>query len=128
MGLPRTAVPIAAAVILAMAVLGVFFGVRRSSPADDLETIPVSLGSNARVANAQALPLAPPLDEERVRLIAREEAQALIAPRPARRAEPEAAEGPPPTGAAAVIVPPPSTAGPVIPAAPAVTPLSPDLR
>jgi hypothetical protein len=126
MGLPRKAVSVAAVAILVMALLGVYFGVRRSLPGDDLESIPVQLGSNAKVANAQALtePLTLPLDEERVRVIAREEAQALIAPRAPRRTEPEGGEVLPPT----TVAPAPAPVAPTLPAAPAVTPLSPDLR
>ena len=125
MGLPRKAVSIAGVAILAMALLGAYFGVRRSLPGEDLESIPVQLGSNAKVANAQALsePLTPPLDEERVRVIAREEAQALIAPRAPRRTEPEGEAVPSTT-----VAPAPAPVAPTLPAAPAVTPLSPDLR
>jgi|GEM_PF-3742674 len=128
MGLPRNAVVVAALTILAMALLGTYFGVRRSLPGgEDFESIPVQIGSNAKVTNAQALtdPLLAPVNEDRIRAIAREEAQALIAPRPARRAEPETVQmGPPPV----IVAPTPPAPPAQLPAAPAVTPLSPDLR
>ena len=128
MGLPRKAVSVAALAIVAMALLGVYFGVRRSLPGEDSESLPLQIGSNAKVANAQALsePLTLPLDEDRVRAIAREEAQALIAPRAPRRADPEGEGGPLPPTVVAPAAPP--VAPTQLPAAPAVTPLSPDLR
>ena len=126
-GLPRSAVPIAAAAIIIMALLGGYFGWRRSLPTGDPESLPLQIGSNARVTNAKAL-TDPLFDEEQIRKIAREEVQSALAPRAApKRAE--AVEAQVNTLAPPVAPAPPVSVAPSAPPSPLpVAPLSPDLR
>ncbi|MEO6338712.1 MAG: hypothetical protein ABIO39_01630 [Caulobacteraceae bacterium] len=126
-GLPRIAVSIAAAAIVIMAVLGGYFGWRRSLPTGDPESLPLQLGSNARVTNAKAL-TDPLFDEDQIRRIAREEVQAALAPRAAPR-KTEATETEGPALSPPLAPPAPVSMAPSAPPAPVtVAPLSPDLR
>ena len=126
-GLPRSAVSIAAAAIVIMALLGGYFGWRRSLPTGDPESLPLQVGSNARVTNAKAL-TDPLFDEDQIRKIAREEVQAALAPRAATK-KVEQTETPVNTLAPPVAPPPPISVAPTAPPSPLpVAPLSPDLR
>ncbi len=132
--MPKKIVWTAAAILLGVALLGLYLGWNRNGPQGGDAFATVASTSSANVPAATALSAADiarggPLDEAAIRRIAREEAQATLgvraAPKPAATPDTSLGAEAPAKAAAApgkAGAPPAKAAGPAVPAPAAETP------